>query len=148
MISSRALATIAMAILLASDGMLAANGPWDCGIHVEASTRGELPFANDRGRRGWLHPERAVAGNMPHNWTSAELVAALRDVFVREVDGRLVLGSGVPRSWLTPGAVFGVDAMPTTFGPVSYRATVRADGSVALAVSGGVEAVLDLPMDS
>ena len=40
---------------------------------------------------------------MPHNWTTAELLAAMRDLLVREDGDGLVIGSGVPRAWLPEG---------------------------------------------
>lgn len=105
-------------------------------IHGEGSPAGNetLPFRNDAAARGWLDPAVATHGNLPHNWTSAEMIAALRDLFVVERDGRLVLGLGVPRSWLVPGARFGVERLPTTFGPISYTAVVNPDRSIALTV--------------
>ena len=45
----------------------------------------------------------------------------LRDCLVREEDGKLVIGSGVPEAWLTND--FSVENMPTYFGPVSFRYT-------------------------
>lgn len=87
-----------------------------------------LNFRNGEARRGWLDPEKAVGGNLPHNWTSAELVNCIRDIFVVEECGGLVLGQGIPASWLYPGSHFGVENFPTAAGPVSYTATVQQDG--------------------
>ncbi len=116
------------------DGMLAPVGTWDVSAYTEGGAgEGEmLPFRNDLGRRGWLRPEGALGANMPHNWTGAEMLNLIRDIFVAERDGRLVLGLGIPRAWLTPGARFGVRDMPTDLGTVSYDATVAADGTVRL----------------
>ncbi len=116
------------------DGMLEPVGAWDVSAYAEGAPGGGecLPFRNDRGRRGWLSPERAMGGNMPHNWTSAEIIALIRDMFVVERDGRLVLGLGVPAAWMAAGARFGVSRMPTDMGEVSYEVTVGPDGSVHL----------------
>lgn len=83
-----------------------------------------MPFRNNENARGWLDAKNAIGGNMPHNWTSAELVNLIRDIFVREEGDTLILGSGVPGQWLVPGARFGVENMPTDLGPVSYTVTV------------------------
>lgn len=89
-----------------------------------------LPFGRPEQARGWLDPQRATHGNMPHNWTTAELLAAMRDMLVREDGDGLAIGSGVPRAWLQPGAVIAADAMPTTHGPLSFTLTVGSDGHV------------------
>jgi len=87
-----------------------------------------LPFGNGEGRRGWLDPALSRAGNMPHNWTSAELLLALRSVFVVERDGEpLQLGMGVPASWRQSGARFGVENLPIRGGKLSFEATFQGD---------------------
>jgi hypothetical protein len=127
--------------------MLAPHGAWDVAAHVEGAGDGgeSLPFANAGDARGWLDPRHALGGNMPHNWTTAELVAALRDVFVVEEADGLVLGRGVPRGWLVPGASFGCERLPTARGPVSWRADVGADGRVALTCDAPSPHRFDLP---
>jgi hypothetical protein len=87
-------------------------------------------------RRGWLDPSRALGGNMPHNWTSAEVLAWIRDAFVTEEDGGLILGLGVPREWMQPGTSFGVRQMPTDYGRVSYLVTVLPDGTTEIDYDG------------
>jgi hypothetical protein len=113
---------------------------FDVSAFIEGPAQGNecLPFRNDNDgkARGWLRPEAALGGNMPHNWTSAEMIALLRDVFVVETDDGLVLGQGVPQAWLKPGARFGVKNLPTERGRVSYEATVKAAGQVALHYEG------------
>lgn len=117
-------------------GMLDPPERWDIADHHEGPGGDDiLPFGNGRSRRGWLGPA-ARAGNMPHNWTTAELLCLLRDLFVREEGVGLVLGSGVPRAWKTPGAQWGVRDLPTRLGPVSYTATVQPDGRVTLDYAG------------
>jgi len=73
---------------------------------------------------------------MPHNWTSGEMLALLRTIFVVEQDGGLVLGAGVPEVWFTPGSQFGVNRLPTEFGPVSYTVTVDANVRPVLSYEG------------
>jgi hypothetical protein len=117
-------------------------------VHGEGRPDGDerLPYRNDLGGDGWLDPGVATHGNMPHNWTSAEMLSALRDVFVVEDGDGLVLGRGVPRSWLVPGARFGVIDLPTDHGRVSYTATVRADRGVAVDFRGEAGFTTDFPV--
>lgn len=130
----------------ALDGMIAPQGTWDVSAFTEGSPGGgeAMPFSNGGAARGWLDPADAAGGNMPHNWTSAELVNLIRDIFVREEGGAIVLGTGVPDKWLVPGARFGVENMPTDFGPVSYTATVGGEGAVRLDYRGPDNYRLDL----
>jgi hypothetical protein len=111
-------------------GMLEPPGPWDVSAFTEGSPGGNefLPFGNGEGRRGWLDPKTAEAGTMPHNWTTAEMIALIRTIFVTEENGELVLGKGVPKGWLKPGSRFGIRDMPTDLGKVSYTVTCGPDG--------------------
>lgn len=108
------------------------DGAWPVHAWIEGAAGGNehLPFRNDIGARGWLS-EKAHGGNMPHNWTSAEMITFIRDMFVRDDGDALVLGDGIPSAWLYDGAVFGVSDMPTRYGAVSYRAHVK-DGAVTV----------------
>lgn len=49
-------------------------------------------------RRGWLDERSALGGNIPHNWIAAEIMYLIRDIFVTEEEGGLVLGRGVPET--------------------------------------------------
>jgi hypothetical protein len=120
------------------DGMLSPAGSWDVSAYTEGDPGGNefLPFRNGFERRGWLDPGTAVAGNMPHNWTTAEMIALIRTVFVVEEEGTLVLGKGVPPAWFEPGSRFGVRDLPTDLGKVSYMVTVGGDGKPVLDYSG------------
>lgn len=64
--------------------------------------------------RGWDH----IAFVTPHGWTAAEFFLLLRDCLVREDGETLVIGSGVPASWMTQP--FSVKNLPTYFGRVSF----------------------------
>ena len=64
--------------------------------------------------RGW-DSQRWVT---PHGWTAAEMILLLRDCLVREDDDALVLGSGVPASWMDKP--FSARDLPTHFGRVSF----------------------------
>lgn len=83
-----------------------------------------LPFGTGQYGNGWLQ-EGATGGNMPHNWTTSETAALIRDLFVCEEDEGLVLFSGVPDSWLINGNQFGVENFPTKFGTVTVYAQVE-----------------------
>jgi hypothetical protein len=117
------------------DGMLdGATSPWNISAWVEGPPGGgeQLPFGNNVSGKGWLRKEKSIAGNMPHNWTSGEVINMIRDIYVIEENGRLVLGKGVPTAWLVPGSRFGVSQMPTDLGMVSYTVDVGADGVACL----------------
>ncbi len=121
------------------DGMFGdACYPWNIAAWIEGppGLNEQLPFANNHGARGWLQTSRALGGNMPHNWTSGEMLAMLRTIFVREEGDHLVLGSGVPDAWLKPGNRYGVQNMPTEFGVVSYTVTVDENGVPNLEYAG------------
>ena len=120
------------------DGMLSDGAPWGVSAYTEGEPEGNefLPYKNTAGMRGWLQPDRTKSGNMPHLWTGAEMIALIREMFVREENGGLVLGTGVPAVWLRPGSRFGVQNMPTDFGPVTYTVTVEWDGETWLQYSG------------
>jgi len=118
----------------ALDELLGEGGTatWDVSAFGEGAPGGAefLPYRNGEGRRGWLDPQTAQAGNMPHGWTAAEWILLIRDLFVRDDGPRLVLGAHIPQSWLLPGARFGVSGLPTRFGLVSYQATVGDRGEI------------------
>ena len=95
-----------------------------------------LPFGTGKFGRGWLQ-KGAHGANMPHNWTSAETLLLLRDLFVIEEDDGLVLLNGVPDSWLKPGASFGVQGLPTRFGRVSFDAIINESRKISLTFSEG-----------
>lgn len=119
------------------DGMLEATGKWDVSSYIEGEVNGDecLPFCNGDDRRGWLG-SAALGGNMPHNWTSAEMVNLIRTIFVVEEDEQLVLGKGVPKEWLKPGSSFGVKDLPTDYGIISYTVNVLDNGEIEMEYKG------------
>jgi hypothetical protein len=120
------------------DGMLSQEQGRDVFAYIEGPTGGNeyLIFHNDKDRRGWLDRTHSRGGNMPHNWTSAEMVNLIRDMFVREDNGTLVLGIGAPEAWRKPGSQFGVKNMPTDYGPVSYTVGFGEGGKAAVKYKG------------
>lgn len=55
----------------------------------------------------------------PHGWTAAELFLLLRDCLAREEGDKLIIGSGIPKSWMVKP--FAVHNMPTHFGKLSFN---------------------------
>ena len=64
--------------------------------------------------RGWDN----IPFITPHGWTAAELFLLLRDCLAYEDGGKLVIGAGIPESWLAHD--FSVSNLPTRFGPLSF----------------------------
>ncbi len=78
-----------------------------------ASPTGQWPEAVHPRTRG------GCMGDGQHVWAAAEWVLMMRNCFVREEGNRLVLGSGIARSWLDQGAAISFGPAPTAFGTVS-----------------------------
>lgn len=122
------------------DGLLGEGSTktWNVSAFSEGLPGGTeyLPYRNGDQRRGWLNPETALGGNMPHGWTAAEWIMLLRDLFIRDDGDHLVLAPHLPAAWRIPGARFGAHGLTTRFGVVSYEAMVDSDGSVDLEYDG------------
>jgi hypothetical protein len=102
-------------------------------------------FLDDRRPRAWNQwPEISWRnprspghlGDVPHTWISAEYVLATVALvaYERDADDALVLGAGVPPSWLDESEV-AVRALPTRHGLLDFR--LARDGSRALVASIG-----------
>jgi hypothetical protein len=78
-----------------------------------ASPTGQWPEA--------IHPRTGggCMGDGQHVWAAAEWVMLLRNCFVREEQGRLVLASGLVPAWLPPNASASFGPAPTPFGDIS-----------------------------
>lgn len=97
-----------------------------------ASPTGQWPEA--------IHPRTrgGCMGDGQHMWAACEWAMMVRNCFVREEAGRLIVGSGVrPQWWSGAGASLGATLTP--FGPVTVRIEPRgADGAGArVTVEGG-----------
>ena len=93
-----------------------------------ASPTGQWPEA--------VHPRTkgGCMGDGQHIWAAAEWVLMIRNCFVREEEGKLILCSGVPTSWITEeGAVLGPTL--TSFGPVKVLIKMK-DGKIKIQWSG------------
>lgn len=81
-----------------------------------ASPTGQWPEA--------IHPKTfgGCMGDGQHVWAAAEWLILLRNCFVREDAGQLVLASGIPKAWLTKQPLhFG--PAPTEFGDITMDIT-------------------------
>ncbi len=76
---------------------------------------------------GWNHLAEVVhadprspayIGDMPHTWVGADVLNAIRTLFVYETGGALVLGAGLDPAWLAQGVA--VTNLPTPYGTLSY----------------------------
>ena len=59
-------------------------------------------------------------GDMPHAWVASDFIRSLLDLFAYErvADASLVLGAGIPASWLGEGVA--IKGLRTPYGAVSY----------------------------
>lgn len=57
----------------------------------------------------------------PHGWFSADYVALIRNMLVREQDGGLELLSALSPDWTRPGDTITVSNAPTEFGRIGFR---------------------------
>ncbi|MBP9865740.1 MAG: hypothetical protein KBC91_04980, partial [Candidatus Omnitrophica bacterium] len=78
-----------------------------------ASPTGQWPEA--------VHPRThgGCMGDGQHIWAAAEWVLMIRNCFVREEGQQLILCSGIPSVWRTPGQEASLGPTPTSFGDVS-----------------------------
>lgn len=85
-----------------------------------ASPTGQWPEA--------VHPRTkgGCMGDGHHVWASAEWVLMMRNCFVREDDGRLILASGIFPEWLASRSPLRLGPTPTPWGPITV--TVSAEG--------------------
>jgi len=68
-----------------------------------------------------IHPRTGggCMGDGHHVWAAAEWVLMVRHCFLREEDGHLVLGAGIPARWLSQSRPISFGPAPTAFGTVS-----------------------------
>jgi hypothetical protein len=62
-------------------------------------------------------------GDGQHGWAAAEWVTIVRNLFVREEPGRLILGSGIFPEWLETSGELHFGPTLTSYGPVSVKIT-------------------------
>ena len=92
-------------------------------------------FMNDRRPAAWNHWAEVVwrdprvpkfVGDMPHTWVGSEYVHSFLDflAYVRDQDGALVLGAGLPPAWNQVS----VKGLRTEYGPLTYTVTPKGAG--------------------
>jgi hypothetical protein len=86
-----------------------------------ASPTGQWPEA--------IHPRThgGCMGDGQHAWASAEWVMAMRNAFVREEGGRLILASGIPAAWLAAETPLLFGPAPTPWGDVTVSVQPQGD---------------------
>lgn len=87
-----------------------------------ASPTGQWPEA--------IHPHTlgGCMGDGQHVWAAAEWLILLRNLFVREEAGGLILASGIPERWRKPGETLRFGPAPTEFGPVTVTVDTKDEG--------------------
>lgn len=92
-------------------------------------------------------------GDMPHAWVSALFIEAVRHLFVYErgSDAALVIGAGLPTSWIEVGV--GVRRLPTHHGILHFRAQAVDASTWNVKLSGDLQVpvgklLLQLPFPS
>jgi hypothetical protein len=78
-------------------------------------------------------------GDMPHGWVASDFIRSALDLFAyeREADHSLVLGAGVPGSWLD-GKGIAIEHLRTPYGELSYRLK-RIGSRIGLHVAAGAK---------
>ena len=78
-------------------------------------------------------------GDMPHTWVGSDFVRSVLDMFAyeRESDSSLVIGAGIPESWVMEKPGVTVRRLSTHYGPLSY--TMRSEtGRARVSMSTGL----------
>lgn len=80
-----------------------------------ATSTGQWPEA--------IHPRThgGCMGDGQHVWAAAEWILMLRNCFVREDEGMLILCSGIPALWMTEGQDIFFGPTLTRFGPLTVQ---------------------------
>ncbi|HYU30788.1 MAG TPA: discoidin domain-containing protein [Thermoanaerobaculia bacterium] len=75
----------------------------------------------------WRDPRTPkFIGDMPHTWVGSEFIHSFLDLlaYVREGDGALILGAGLPPNWNSVS----VKGLRTEYGPLEYSVTPEGNG--------------------
>jgi hypothetical protein len=105
-------------------------------------------FLDDRRPRAWNQwPEIAWReprspghlGDVPHAWIGAEYVLAVISMlaYERDADDALVVGAGVPASWLDDGEI-AVTALPTRHGRLDVRLARDGERTLVASIGGDI----------
>lgn len=93
------------------------------------------PAWNGWAEVSWRDPAAPrFIGDMPHGWVAAGYLRSVRALFAdeRERDDTLVIGAGVPATWLEDDAGIAVKRLPTHYGVLTL--TMRREGEHAVRV--------------
>ena len=117
-------------------------------------------FLDSRRPAGWNQWAEVVGrevrrprfiGDMPHTWVASDFIRSFLDLFAydRESDRSLVLGAGIPESWISAPEGVGVRGLRTRYGTLDY-ALARAGSETRLDITGTLKVppgglVLSLP---
>ncbi|MBF0254022.1 MAG: hypothetical protein HQL11_02710 [Candidatus Omnitrophica bacterium] len=95
-----------------------------------ASPTGQWPEA--------VHPTTGggCMGDGQHAWASAEWIIWMRDAFVYESRGALVVSAGLLPQWLKPGSESRLGPLPTSFGDVHIHLRTDSGGKSVLRIKG------------
>ncbi|HVQ53590.1 MAG TPA: discoidin domain-containing protein, partial [Thermoanaerobaculia bacterium] len=96
-------------------------------------------FFADRRPAAWSHWAEVVwpdlrtpkfIGDMPHGWVASDFIRSFLDLFAydREEDGALVLGAGIPASWLAEPRGASVSRLRTRSGILDLAFSAEAGG--------------------
>ena len=105
----------------------------DCS-HSSSTTAARRLETMGRGRGAGL-PSPTYLGDIPHLWVGSDFARSFIDMlaYERESDDALVLGAGIPSSWLDHGVR--VRGLRTIYGPLNFSA--RRDGKrIVVNISG------------
>ena len=81
-----------------------------------------------------VHPRTGggCMGDGHHGWAAAEWVMIIRNCFVREENGCLILCAGIPARWLKQNTLISFGPAPTEFGTMELTITPAADQSIRI----------------
>jgi hypothetical protein len=78
----------------------------------------------------WRDPRAPkFIGDLPHTWVGSDFLRSVLDFFAyeREEDDALVVGDGIPDSWVDESPGVAVRNLSTHYGPLSYSMAGRGD---------------------
>ena len=74
----------------------------------------------------------SMVGDMPHNWASAEFIRLTVHLLALDRLDELHLLEGMPKEWLGPGMLTGLNGVATPFGPLTMNVKVNESGKSAM----------------
>ncbi|HVF40344.1 MAG TPA: discoidin domain-containing protein [Gemmatimonadaceae bacterium] len=103
--------------------------------------RDQRPAAwNQWGEVVWRDPKTPkFVGDIPHTWVGSDFIRSALDMFAyeREADSSLVIGAGIPMSWVRGQTGVRIRNLSTHYGPLTFEMRGTSD-SVTVAIAPGV----------